>query len=135
MGRILSPSDLEAFMPGVDAALAEIVIEDVEAQAAEICDELLDVEFPHAGSVKSILRQIALRWLRSQSGPEVSSSTQSAGPFSQTVSFRDTSSGRFFPNETERLRALCRKASGEQRRRHAYTVQPGIGVIGRRGYP
>lgn len=133
MGRVLTSSDIAVFMPHVDGELVEIVIEDVEAQAAEICDELLDAEFPHASSVKSILRQIALRWLRSQSGPEVSSSTESAGPFSHTLSFRDTSSGRFFPAETERLRALCRKASGARGRRQAYTVQPGMGIIDRRG--
>lgn len=127
MGTFLQFSDLSPLAPSLTEAEAAIIIEDVEAQAVEAAPCILEDGFPYAPSIKSILRQAALRWHRT-GGSGVTTVQASRGPYSQstTIDTRSSGEGRLWPSEAKRLQALCRRwKQGETGRRKAFTILPG----------
>lgn len=124
MGLFLDFADLSPLAPSLAEDEADIYIEDIEAQAADVAPCIIDPMFPHHASVKSILRQAVLRWHRAGEGG-LSSQQQSAGSFSFTNSFdnRTRGEGRLLVGEEDRLRRLCKagRASGG---RKAFSVTP-----------
>lgn len=126
MATFLQFGDLSPLAPGLTEDVATIFIEDIEAQAVEAAPCIVEDDFPHRASVKSILRQAALRWHRTGGGG-LTSVQASRGPFSQstTIDTRNSGEGRLYPSEVRRIQALCRRwKHGEAGRRKAFTVLP-----------
>lgn len=119
---LLAFSDVEPLLPSdVSAVAVMIYIEDVTAMALAEAPCLSGPLEPHvAAAVKSILRQAVLRWHRSGEGG-VSSVQETAGPFSQTVSYSSSGGGRLYPSELTALRRLCPGGTGG---RKAFSVRP-----------
>lgn len=132
VGAVLTPDDLEVMGCMLAPEVANAMIDDLEAQVLEVCEELLDPAHPYAASVKAILRQAALRWHRAGEGG-LSSQQMASGPFSFTQSYdtRTSGQGRLYPSEVQRLRALCRagQQQGAPTGRRASTYLPGRGIL------
>lgn len=100
----ITVDDLRVFAPDIDEAKALAMIEDAMATAIRVAPCIITEEFEHPGAAKAILRAALLRWHESGNGAVTS---QSAGPFSQTI---DTSTPRrrlFWPSEIDDLAGLC----------------------------
>lgn len=132
MSSVLTHQDLQVFAADLTPDQAAVIIADLEALTAEVCDDLLSPDFKYRASVVAILRQAALRWHRVGGGGGISSTQMTSGAFSFSESYDTGASGagRLYPSEVSRLRALCRRAKGEtQGSRKAYTYLPGRGIL------
>lgn len=116
MGTILTIDDLKPFTT-IDEAKAEAMIADVEAVAIQVAPCIAKPDFVHLSAAKAILRRAVLRW--NETGVSGSVSSQSAGPFSETVTTR-TSQELLWPSEVSALQRLCREAGSGR----AFTVTP-----------
>lgn len=96
--------DLLPFAPAIDAAKAELMIEDALALAAEVAPCILDDDFQKVGAAKAILRGAILRWNDGGSG---AITQQSAGPYQQTVDTTIARRSLFWPSEITQLQKLC----------------------------
>ncbi|RFT46517.1 hypothetical protein [Cutibacterium avidum] len=119
MGTILTNDDLAPFA-SIDDARAEAMIADVEAVAIQVAPCIAKPDFVHLGAAKAILRRAVLRW--NETGVSGSVSSQSAGPFSETVTTR-TSQELLWPSEVAALQRLCRDAGSGR----AFTINPTAG--------
>lgn len=109
MTTFLTLDDLEPFAC-IDEAKAQAMIDDATATAllAAPClggtgDDAL-TELQQAG-VKALLRGAILRWNEAGTG---ALSSQTAGPFSQTLDTRTQRRGMFWPSEIEQLQNICK---------------------------
>ena len=102
MGAFIESDDLTPFA-SISSDKADAMIEDAEAMAKKAAPCITDAEFAQGDVVKAILRRAILRWHDAGSG---SLTTQTAGPFSQSVT---TTPSRmlFWPSEIAELQTLC----------------------------
>lgn len=112
----------------VDWEVIDIYISDVWAQAvaeAPCLSGALSAE--KAAAAKAILRQAVLRWWRAGEGG-VTTTQETAGPFSQSTTFAAATrgEGRLFDGEIKRLQRLCVDA-GTTRGRKAFSIMPRLG--------
>jgi hypothetical protein len=112
--RFLYADDLAPFVPDIDPAKAEAMIEDAEAMAALLAPCITDPGFTAAGALKAILRGAVIRWHEAGTG---ALQAQTAGPYSQTYDTRQERRGMFLTSEIYALQGLC--SSGNQ---GVYTV-------------
>lgn len=108
MGTFISESDLTPFAV-IEAAKAAAMIADGEAMAKLVAPCITDAGFAHADAVKAILRGAILRWNDAGSGAVTS---QSAGPYSQTVDTTRARKSLFWPSEIEQLQDICAPSGG-----------------------
>lgn len=133
MGAILNFKDLKNFPEavGLSEALANDMIEDVEAEALSAASCVFDPEFPYMAAAKSILRSAVLRWANAGSAG-VKTKQETAGSFTEMTTWDNThaatrSAGRLWTSEVRKLQDLCRKWKSEGTRgRKAFTIMPGL---------
>ena len=103
VASLLEVDDLVQLDPTVDVSQAAALIGHAEALALATAPCLTDPDFTGGAAVRAILAGAVLRWYHAGNGMVT---TQSAGPFSQTV---DSSAKRFlfWPSELKALRQLC----------------------------
>jgi len=108
---IITPEDLAPFAD-IDQAKAEAMIADATAMARRVAPCIDDPESDIIDAVKAILRGAILRWNDAGSGA-LSSTQQSAGPYSQSTSFdtRQVRRNLFWPSEIDALKELCSKGN------------------------
>ena len=83
------------------------MIDDAEAQAVLAAPCISLPGFTQEAAVRAVLRSAVLRWYETGSGA-VSSKTDQAGPFSQSVRYESASQRSLFsPTEITQLRNLC----------------------------
>lgn len=99
----LTVSDLAAFVPNVDPAKAQEMIDDASALAAVEAPGILAVGFAYGDAVKAILRRAVVRWLESGSGARQS---VQVGQISTTYDNTQQPRGLFLPSELAQLKAL-----------------------------
>lgn len=130
---ILLPEDIR---PHVGSGVADKVIQDhiadVVARAKVVAPCIEDEAFPHGDAVKAILRTAIIRRVQYGDG-EVTTEQVTNGPFaaSQTVDTRRYDPGFLTHREERDLRAMCAEFNGLGRRRRAFTVLPGSGIVRR----
>lgn len=100
----------------------EARIRSVWVKAALAAPCINDPEFPYTDQVVAILAPAVARWIRVGVGG-MATHQQSAGPFSQSVSFDNRYSDRLTRDEKSELVALCRQFRS-QRRGRAFSVTP-----------
>lgn len=115
MAVTLTYADLTPFVPNLDEAKAEAMIEDALALAARIAPCILEADFKYEAAAKAVIRGAILRWHDGGSGLYVQ---QQAGPFQITTDNRQTRKSMFWPSEIDELQALC----GRQRAGSAFTI-------------
>jgi len=109
---IITPADLDALKPGIDAGKAAAMITDAIAQAQLAAPCLVDeatLSAAQQAQYKAVLRAAIIRW--DDTGSGVSSVQDTVGPFSQSMTFTPTSTrrGLFTTTEIDLLRAICGK--------------------------
>lgn len=114
---LLEISDLAPFLPNMDEAKAQAMIEDALALAVIVAPCIDSPEFANTAAAKAVLRSAVLRWYETGVG---ATTTQTAGPFAQTIETKDRR-GMFWPSEIELLQSLCRKTEAVS---DAFTVTP-----------
>lgn len=110
MALVIPVDDVMAFSPDLDRELVQILLRDGLAMARMIAPCIDEPDFAFADVASAIIRSAVLRWAESGSGA-VQSESQSAGPFSQSVTFdtRQTRRSLFYPSERAELEKLCRQ--------------------------
>lgn len=96
--------DLRVFVPNLDPAQVDVLIQGALARAAVVAPCILDDDFTYADAAGDIIRDIILRRLETGSGALRS---KTAGPFSETyepVHLR--------PGDISALQGLCSKFTG-----------------------
>jgi len=112
MAIFLTVNDLLVFSPDMDPVKAQQMIDDATALAVLAAPCVAAAGFMNLAAMKAILRGAILRW--EDAGAGVISS-QTTGPFGQTLDTRQARKGMFWPSEIVQLQSLC--ASGS-----SYTV-------------
>lgn len=102
----ISPADLEPFAT-IDPVKAQAMIDDALAMAELVAPCITSTEFAHAGAAKAVIRGAILRWHDAGSGAV---SSQTAGPFGQTLDTRQVRRSMFWPSEIEQLQKMCQAA-------------------------
>lgn len=100
----ITVDDLRPFAPDIDEAKALAMIDDALALAARVAPCILSADFEHGAAAKAVLRGALLRWNDTGTGAVTS---QTAGPFSQTIDTRQQRRPLFWPSEIEQLQELC----------------------------
>ena len=111
----LTVDDLRPFVPGIDEAKADLMIEDAIAQASLVAPCILgdDLAEESVRAVKAILRGAILRWEATGAGGVTTQHSTSAGQMSEAIT--TTTGARrsmFWPQEIRDLRNLCGRVSG-----------------------
>ena len=103
MASLLEVADLVALDPRVEPGQAAALIAHAEALALATAPCLANLSYGELGAARAVLVGAVLRWYNAGDGVVT---TQSAGPFSQTV---DSSAKRFlfWPSEIRALRQVC----------------------------
>jgi hypothetical protein len=110
--RFLYADDLAPFVPDIDPAKAEAMIEDAEAMAALLAPCITDPGFTAAGALKAILRGAVIRWHEAGTG---ALQAQTAGPYSQTYDTRQERRGMFLTSGPPRTPTATRRRRGASR--------------------
>lgn len=100
----LEVEDLQVFVPDIDEAKAEAMIEDALALAASVAPCILDSDFAYPGAAKAILRGAILRWNEQGTGTVTE---QQAGDFRTSYDTGGPRRQLFWPSEINELRKLC----------------------------
>lgn len=108
MADFLTLSDLQVFVPDIDAVKGQSMIDDATALAGVLAPCILADGFANTAAVKAILRGAILRWNEAGTGAIQS---QTAGPFGQVLDTRQQRRGMFWPSEIEQLQGLCSSGS------------------------
>lgn len=119
MAVSLTIDDLTPFAPTIDEGRAQAMIEDALALAAIVAPCTLEDTFTHTAAARAIIRGAILRWNDAGSGAITS---QTVGPFSQTVDTSQVRRGMFWPSEIKQLQELCGKSES---RAFAIDTAPG----------
>lgn len=104
MATFLTVDDLLLFVPDMNPARAQQMIDDATALAVLAAPCIDDVGFANSAAVKAILRDAILRRHEAGSG---ALQQQSAGPFAATYDTRQERRGLFWPSEIRQLQSLC----------------------------
>ena len=112
---IITPNDLAPFATIVDGAAKELIA-DVEAEVMHIAPCLADPDLQlneqDKAWLKARVRKIALRWNDSDSG--VKQRTQSAGEFSESVTYETTGHRTLWKSEIADFVSLCKKLKPDE---------------------
>lgn len=100
---MLTVDDLFPFLPNLDEAKGQAMVEDALALAAVIAPCIFEPDFAHGGAARAILRGAVLRWADQGSGAQPA---LVAGPFQMTPQTQVRRS-LFFPSEIAELQGLC----------------------------
>lgn len=125
----IEPSDLAPFAT-IDAEKAAAMIADAEAQAVVVAPCLardgITLTKAQLAYVVSILRRAILRWNETGDSGAVTTTHESAGPWSQTMTVQNRSSrGLFWPSEIADLQRLCEQIDGTVKSDKVFTIQTG----------
>jgi hypothetical protein len=104
MATFLTVDDLLPFSPGIDRDRAAAMIDDASALAVLVAPCIDDSAFVNVDALKAILRGAILRWDEAGTGAV---SSQTVGPFGQTLDTRTDRRGMFWPSEIAQLQLLC----------------------------
>lgn len=104
MAVSITIDDLTPFAPNIDEGRAQAMIEDALALAAIVAPCIQEDTFTHTAAARAIIRGAILRWNDAGSGAITS---QTVGPFSQTVDTSQVRRGMFWPSEIKQLQELC----------------------------
>jgi hypothetical protein len=104
----LEVSDLTPLVSNIDAAKAQVMIDDASAVAASHAPCILEPAFTNGALVKAILRRAVVRWLEAGSG---ALQQVTVGQIGQTFDNRQDQRSMFRPDEITQLQGLCVKSS------------------------
>ena len=128
MPALFTVDDVLPLLPDVPAPVLAIYVEDAVALAGELAPCLRDPYFTDVhGSVRAILRAVVQR--RAEAGAGMVTK-QTAGIYEQTIDTTSNVKSRFWPEEIQRLQAICAAWTGEQAESGAWSIRlagsPGV---------
>lgn len=103
----LTVADLVPFVPNVDAAKAQAMIDDASALASVLAPCINGGTFTAGSAVKAILRGAIIRWLSAGSG---AASSVQVGQVQMGFPTQDRRA-MFWPAEIQQLQSLCSSGS------------------------